>query len=89
MTGPTHFFIRANAVTLFPLVLLVFLLGDHHVESPVGKRVAWVFTLFHGLALLLIIWYRLNEPWHLEPFWGGVAFHGGWFLSGAAALMGY
>ena len=89
LTAPTHFFIRANAITLFPFILLVFLLRDQHVSTPIGKRVAMTFTLFHGLALVLITAYKVYGSWALEPFWAGFAFHGAWFASGTAALLGY
>ena len=89
LSGPTQFFIRSNAVTLFPFILLVFLLRKHHVSSDIGRKVAKVFTLFHTLALGLIFWARVHGPWHLEPFWASVGFHGAWCASGAAALMGY
>jgi hypothetical protein len=89
LTPPTQFFIFANATTLFPFVLLVFLLRDHHVSSDVGKRVALAFTLFHGLVLVLQGYQGLGGGWCFDQFWASVGFHGVWFVSGAAALAGY
>ena len=89
LTGPTQFWIRANATTLFPFVSLIFLLRHHHVSSDVGRRVVWMFTLFHGLVLLLQAWILLSGRWHMDLFWASVAFHGTWFASGMAAIMGY
>ena len=86
LTGPTQFFIRANAATLFPFVLLVFLFRKYHISSEPGRRVAWAFTLFHGLVLALLSWTKITGQWHLEPFWLSVAFHATWFACGCAAL---
>ena len=89
LTGPTQFWIRANATTLFPFVWLVFLLRQHHVSSHVGQRVVWIFVLFHALVLSFQSWTRLSGRWHLEPFWAVIAFHGAWFASGIAAIPGF
>jgi hypothetical protein len=89
LTGPTIFFIRSNAVTLFPFVLLVFMLRGHHISTAVGQRVAWAYTLFHGLALVFVGWTKISGSWHFEQFWASVGFHGAWFASGVAALLGY
>jgi hypothetical protein len=89
LTGPTQFFIRSNAVTLFPLVLLVFLLRDYHVSTDVGRKVAWVFVLFHTLAVVLVSWHAYFGPWVLGQYILSFAFHGAWLLSGIAALSGY
>ena len=89
LSDPTQFFIRANAITLFPFILLVFSLRGHHVSSSIGRRVVIAFTLFHALGLFLLFWARIHGSWHLDPFWAAVGCHTAWFASGAAALMGY
>jgi hypothetical protein len=90
LTPATRFFIRANATTLFPFILLIFLLRKHHVSSAVGQTVAHAFCLFHGIVLVFITWTRAAEDeWSLEPSWAGIGFHGVWFASGVAALAGF
>ena len=89
LTGPTQFWIQANAVVLFPLALLVFLLRHEHITSSVGRRVAWAFTLFHALSLGLVAWHWIFGLWILDHTWAVVGFHGTWFASGAAALAGF
>jgi len=86
LTGPTQFWIRAHTTSTLPFALLVFLLRDQPVSTPVGKKVALAFTLLHAFALLLVIWYRAYETWWMEPFWVSVVTHSLWFASGAAAL---
>ena len=88
-SGPTQFFIRANATNLFPLTLLIFLLRKHHISTSVGRRVLWVFTLFHGLVFLLVMWFWLYGPWVLDLYWASLSVHGVWFVCGVAALAGY
>lgn len=88
LSPPTRFFIFANATTLFPFVLLVFLLRGHHVSSKVGSEVACAFTLFHGLVLLLLGWQGWTGAWCFDQFWLSVGFHGFWFGSGVVALAG-
>jgi len=89
LTPATQFFIFANATTLFPFVLLVFLLRRHPVSSDVGNKVAWTFTLFHGGVLVLQGYQGLSGGWCFDQFWLSVGFHGVWFGSGATALAGY
>jgi hypothetical protein len=91
LTGPTQFFIRANAVSLFPYIVLIFLLRDVPVSTPIGRAVALSFTLLHGLALVFNSWHGGYGPWSFDPaaFWSAVFVHGMWFASGTAALMGH
>ena len=89
LTPPTVFFIRTNATTLFPFILLIFLLRNQHVSGSVGRQVARVFCLFHGVVLILIVVVRMTGSWGLEPFWVGVALHVVWLASGVAALAGF
>ena len=89
LNGPTQFFIRANAATLFPLVLLIFMLKKHHVSTEVGRTVASVFVLFHALVLGLVSWHAYFGPWVLGQYIASFAFHGAWMASGIVALAGY
>jgi hypothetical protein len=89
LSPSTRFFISADATTLFPLVLLVYLLRDQHISSPVGKRVALAFCVFHTMVLGLVFWARLYNEYWLEPFWAAVAFHAAWLACGLAALVSY
>src|SRR5271169_5049127 len=66
LTPATQFFIFSNANTLFPFVLLVFALRDHHVSSDVGNKVALAFTLFHGGVLVLQGYQGLSGGWCLD-----------------------
>jgi hypothetical protein len=88
LTGPTQFFIRSNAVTLFPFCLLVFRLRKHPITTPVGRIVAQSFVLFHGAVLVFVGWCVVSGRWYLEPLYGVLGFHGFWFVSGSAALAG-
>ena len=88
LTGPTQFFIRSNAVTLFPFCLLVFRLRNHPISTPVGRIVAQSFVLFHGAVLVFVGWCVVSGRWYLEPLYGVLGFHGFWFVCGSAALAG-
>jgi hypothetical protein len=89
LSGPAQFFIRANATTLFPLVLLIFMLRDHHVSTEVGRTVATVFVLFHALVMVLVAWHACFGPWVLGQYIASFTFHGAWMTSGIVALAGY
>jgi len=89
LTGPTRFFIRSNALTLFPFVLLVFSLRRHHVSTEVGKTVLRSFVMFHAGVLAFVGWCVFSGWWYLDPVMGVVGFHGSWLASGLVAMVGY